>query len=144
MRVAQKGHQPHVLQSVHMCTESICGWSWHVPLVLKLFSTQTPSGITREVICDFLVVCIPTSFVTCQFSSLAFLVIYHILVLVKFVKKFLDKFCMHPCKYFFEPLNHWEGGGLILSCYFIPMPKNLVIIWEIVTYKISNCSCHIY
>ena len=51
--------------------------------------------------------------------------------------KFLNKFYTHPCKYVIKPLKHWEGGGLILSCYFIPMSKNLIITWRLLHIKLS-------
>ena len=46
LRAAKRGHQPHMPQSMHMCTECTCGWGWHVPPAARDSSTQTPSGIT--------------------------------------------------------------------------------------------------
>ena len=55
-RVAVRGHQSHVPQLLHMCAETSQEWDWHVPPATRLLSTQTPSGITRKIIHNFLVI----------------------------------------------------------------------------------------
>ena len=50
LRGAVRDHQPHMLPSVHMCTEIIWGWGWCVPPVPRLSSTQMPLGITGKFI----------------------------------------------------------------------------------------------
>ena len=49
LRVTKRDHQPHGLQSAHMCTGYTWGWGWCVPLVANCSSTQTYSGTTRKV-----------------------------------------------------------------------------------------------
>ena len=45
---AVRGHQPYMLQSAHMCTETIYGWGWHVLPVTKPSSSWLPLGITKR------------------------------------------------------------------------------------------------
>ena len=50
LRVAQRGHQPHMLPSVHRYAENIWGCRLACPSCARPFSIWTPSGITEKVI----------------------------------------------------------------------------------------------
>ena len=48
LKVAKRGHQPHMLPSAHMCTKCTWEWVFCVPPVANHFSTQTHFNATKE------------------------------------------------------------------------------------------------
>ena len=81
------GHQPHMLKSVHMYAGNTWEIRLAVPPVIKLFTTWTPSGVTRKA----------------TFLS-SFLVVYHFLVTCHCLLIY-PQFYTCSCKYVhFDPV----------------------------------------
>ena len=81
-----EGHQPHMLPSVHTCTETIWGWGWCVPPTLRLSWTWMPLGITGK----FKVTSVISTYIV-SYTAAKF-VVFHLCL------RLLHVFCLLICK----------------------------------------------